>query len=257
MTTLPETHELGITLAGHVAVVEIRRPPNNFLDTELITQLVNGFVALASTPCRCIVLASAGKHFSAGAQQPLGGGPELQRHDNLYDVACSLFEQRLPIVAAVQGAAIGGGLGLALAADFRIATPESRFAANFAQLGFHHGFGLTVTLPLVVGHQASLDLLYTGRRITGENALVMGLVDRLVSQDHLRSAAVGWAEEIAQSAPLAVDAIRQTMRGHLAAQVRQSMQHERSEQLRLRATADWTEGVAAMQARRSPNFEGR
>src|SRR5439155_742096 len=79
-----------------------------------------------------------------------------------------LFAAAIPVVATVQGAAVGGGLGLALSADFRVASPDSRFWANFARLGFHHGFGMTVTLPALVGQQAALDLLYTGRRVPGE-----------------------------------------------------------------------------------------
>jgi hypothetical protein len=79
-----------------------------------------------------------------------------------------LIAARTPIVAAVQGAAVGGGLGLALAADFRIATPSTRFIANFSRLGLHHGFGNTVTLPAVVGQQHALDMLYTGRAVAGD-----------------------------------------------------------------------------------------
>ena len=73
-----------------------------------------------------------------------------------------LDDTALPVVAAVQGAAIGGGLGLALSADFRVAAPAARFAANFARLGFHHGFGLRVSLPAIVGQQNALRMLYTG-----------------------------------------------------------------------------------------------
>ena len=93
---------------------------------------------------------------------------------HLYDFAIRLFEQPLPIVAAIQGAAIGGGLGLAMAADFRVAAPEARFAANFALIGIHQGFALSVTLPAVVGQQAALDLLYTGRRVSGAEARALG-----------------------------------------------------------------------------------
>ena len=96
-----------------------------------------------------------------------------------------LFRTRKPIVAAIQGAAIGGGLGVAMAADFRIAAPEARFSANFARLGFHHGFGLSVTLPAAVGGQHAAELLYTGRRITGDDAVAIGLVDRVVPLDRL------------------------------------------------------------------------
>src|SRR6202035_3326912 len=87
---------------------------------------------------------------------------------SLYEEAVRLIAARTPIVAAVQGAAVGGGLGLALAADFRIASPSTRFIANFSRLGLHHGFGITVTLPAVVGQQHALDMLYTGRAVAGE-----------------------------------------------------------------------------------------
>jgi enoyl-CoA hydratase/carnithine racemase len=202
------------------------------------------------------VLASQGRHFCAGANfgggRPTGGGGP-----HLYEMAIRLFEQPLPIVAAVQGAAIGGGFGLAMAADFRVASPEARFSANFARLGFHHGFGLTVTLPLVAGHQTSLDLLYTGRRVDGDEALRLGLADRLVALDEVRQAACDLAADIAGSAPLAVRSIRQTMRGDLAQRTRDALARERSEQDRLAATKDWKEGVAAMAERRPPVFTGQ
>jgi 2-(1,2-epoxy-1,2-dihydrophenyl)acetyl-CoA isomerase len=242
----------------HVAVVEIRRPPNNFFDVTLIGQLADALDELAQNgQCRVAVLCSAGRHFCAGAnfaaRASLGadGGPHL------YDMAIRLFSQPLPIVAAIQGAAIGGGLGLALAADFRVASPEARFAANFAALGIHHGFALTVTLPAAIGQQAALDLLYTGRRIGGEQAHRIGLCDRLVAADVLRAEARAFAADIAACAPLAVRSIRETIRGPLAEQARAAMRRERSEQEKLMRTADWREGLAAVSERRAANFTGR
>src|ERR1700752_2068632 len=145
-----------------VAVAEIRRPPNNFFDQALIASLADAFEALDAEPrCRAAVVASEGKHFCAGAnfanEQSLGA---VGNH--LYDEAVRLFATRTPVRTAVEGGAIGGGLGLALWPDFRAAAPEARFSANFARLGFHHGFGLTVTLPRAVGPQRALELLYTG-----------------------------------------------------------------------------------------------
>ena len=190
--------------SGLVAILEIRRGPNNFFDVDLIGDLADALDTLASGAVRAVVLCSEGKHFCAGADfSGASGAPRREGAPHLYDVAIRLFEQPLPIVAAVQGAAIGGGLGLALAADFRVATPDSRFAANFALLGFHHGFGLTVTLPLVVGHQAAIDLLYTGRRIDGSTARELGLCDILVGADELRQRAAAYASEIAAAGPLA------------------------------------------------------
>jgi 2-(1,2-epoxy-1,2-dihydrophenyl)acetyl-CoA isomerase len=188
---------------------------------------------------------------SAGPPSPLGVVSEL------YAEAVRLFEARTPVIAAVQGAAIGGGLGLACSADFRIATPEARFAANFARLGFHQGFGLTVTLPGIIGAQRSLDMLYTGRRVPGEEAARIGLADKVVPAGQLRPAAYELAAEIAASAPLAVRSIRETMRGHLAAEVRAATEREGAEQNRLRRTADFREGIAATAERRPARFEGR
>lgn len=248
----------------HVATVEVRRPPNNFFSLTLIESIVEAFRAVDADPdARAVLFCSEGKHFCAGADFSTDGGSidaEMRNPDgsprHLYDAAFDLFSTRTPAVAAVQGAAIGGGLGLACFADFRVAAPEARFSANFARLGFHHGFGLSATLPRLVGQQRALELLYTGRRIDGETAHAAGLADRLVSLDRLRSEAHEFAAEIAASAPLAVTSIRQTMRGDLAAEVKAATDREKHEQDWLRRTDDWREGVKAMAERRLPDFTG-
>jgi 2-(1,2-epoxy-1,2-dihydrophenyl)acetyl-CoA isomerase len=241
----------------YVAVAEIQRPPNNFFDEALIASLADVFEALDATlRCRAAVVASQGKHFCAGANfaSEVSLGAVGSR---LYDEAVRLFAARTPVVAAVQGGAIGGGLGLALWPDFRVAAPEARFSANFARLGFHHGFGLSVTLPRAVGQQRALELLYTGARIDGERALAIGLCDRLAPLARVRDEARAFAREIAASGPLAIDAIRETQRGALAAEIRAATQREREQQERLQTTADFKEGVAAMAERRTPEFQGR
>ncbi|HZK74613.1 MAG TPA: enoyl-CoA hydratase/isomerase family protein, partial [Clostridia bacterium] len=146
--------------------------------------------------------------------------------------------------------------GLALAADFRVTCPEARFTANFARLGFHQGFGLSVTLPAAVGQQRALELLYTGRRVTGDEAFRIGLCDRIVPLESLRQEAHALAAEIAASAPLAVRSIRETMRGDLAGRIRIATERERAEQERLYLTDDFKEGVRATAERRPPRFTG-
>jgi enoyl-CoA hydratase/carnithine racemase len=239
-----------------VAVVEIHRPPENFFDAALIEALADAYQRLGTDDgCRAIVLCSEGKHFCAGARLGPGGGEKETRE--LYAHGARMLGAPKPVVAAVQGAAVGGGLGVALAADLRVASPDSRFSANFSRLGFHHGFGLTVTLPEVAGRQAAYDLLYTGRRVRGEEAHALGLCDRLVESGHERRAAHELAAEIAGSGPLAVRAIRATMRAGLAERVRAATEHEAAEQARLAATEDFREGVAATAERRAPRFAGR
>jgi len=237
-----------------VAVVEMCRGPNNFFNAAVIGEMADAYEQLdADDHCRAIVLGAEGKHFCAGAE--LGSGRELGAGD-LYREGLRLFACGLPVVAAVQGAAVGGGLGLALSADFRVASAESRFTANFARLGFHQGFGISVTLPNTVGQQAAADLLYTGRRIDGETARSIGLVDRLVPADEIRAGARALAVELAGAAPLAVRSIRATLRQGLVERVRAAMAHEHGEQDRLAATADFREGVRAMSERREPRFGG-
>jgi enoyl-CoA hydratase/carnithine racemase len=116
---------------------------------------------------------------------------------------------------------------------------------------------MTVTMPAIMGQQAALDMLYTGRRVKGPEAADLGLLDRLVDDELIRDEARSWAAEIAGSAPLAVASIRQTMRGHLPEAIRAATNRERAEQERLRDTADWKEGVAATAERRTPRFTGR
>ena len=176
---------------------------------------------------------------------------------HLYIEGNRLFRTKKPIIAAVHGAAVGGGLGLAMVADFRVACPEARFAANFTRLGFHPGFGLTVTLPAVIGQTKAALMFYTSRRVNGEDAHAMGLVDVLVPQSEVRAAALKFAAEIAENSPLGLIATRATMRGDIADRVLKATEHELKEQTRLRKTDDFKEGVKAVAERRLPNFAGR
>ena len=249
--------DVTVDVADLVAVVEIHRPPNNFFDADLVGALADATESAEANPgVRAIVLCSEGKNFCAGAA--LGSDDDPSRTPlAVYRQGLRLFTGTRPIVAAVQGAAVGGGLGLALAADFRVATPESRFHCNFSRLGFHHGFGVTVTLPAVVGQQRALELLYTGGQVRGDDALRLGLCDRLVPASELRAEALALAGEIAASGPLAVQSIRRTMRGDLVERLRQAMERESEAQNILRTTDDFAEGVRAMAERRPPRFVGR
>jgi 2-(1,2-epoxy-1,2-dihydrophenyl)acetyl-CoA isomerase len=249
-----------VDVADGVATIEMCRPPNNYLDVSLIAGIAEALEHCdADRSVRAAVLCSEGKHFSGGAA--LGGSsedtsPQSAPTRHLYDEAIRLFRCQVPIVAATQGAAVGGGLGLALAADFRVCGPSSRFTANFTRLGFHHGFGLSVTLPRLVGHQQALRLILGSERIDGTEAKQIGLVDELVPDDEIRAAAHNMAQRMAENAPLAVRSVRATLRGTLAEEVEKAMAHERSEQQRLAATNDFREGVAATAERRTPVFTG-
>ena len=248
-----EYDDVGFETDGHVAVVEMRRPPHNYFDVELMNALAQLFEDIdEDSSLRAIVLAAQGTAFCAGADFSTPGGPSR----DVYPAAARLFATRKPIIAAIQGPAVGGGLGLALVADFRVAAPEARFSANFVKLGIHPGFGLTHTLPRLIGVQKAALLMYTGRRLNGEEALAWGLVDELVDQSDLREGALKLAAEIAEAAPLAVISTRATLRDGLVDAYREQVRHESDEQTKLLGTADAREGIAAVAERRPGRFTG-
>ncbi|MGI9408575.1 MAG: enoyl-CoA hydratase/isomerase family protein [Hyphomicrobiaceae bacterium] len=268
MTNDNDTPDLGISVKDFVATVEIQRPPHNFFDYHLIQQLATTFERLDNDEtCRAILLCADGKSFCAGANFGDGqrvqsdgsvdGAPNSGSAGHLYMEAVRLFACKKPVVGAIQGAAIGGGFGLSLVPDFRVGCAETRFAANFTRLGFHPGFGLTATLPRVIGETKAAMMFYTSRRIKGEEAYRMGLLDEFVELANVREAAWELAHEIAINAPLAMISTRQTMRGDLAELVRAATDRELKEQTWLRRTEDFKEGVAATSDRRVPNFAGR
>jgi enoyl-CoA hydratase/carnithine racemase len=256
--------DVQLQTAGHVTVVELQRPPYNFFDAALVGAIADALEYLDGIDdCRAVVLAAQGKAFCAGADFHADAGRALFEDDpersagDLYRHAVRLFRTRKPIVAAVQGPAVGGGLGMALAADFRVVCEHTRFSANFVKLGVHAGFGITHVLPRIVGTQNASLMLYTGRRIGPEAALKMGLADILTSAEGLREEASALAAEIAESAPLAVESTRVTLRQGLADGVERQLEREFAEQRRLAATDDHAEGVRAVTERRAGHFNRR
>jgi len=248
-----------VSLEKNVGLIEINRPPHNFFDHSLIRQIADALEKFdEAESCRSIVLSSNGKSFCAGAQ--FSEGPEGEANYSLgspgplYEEAVRIFQAKKPIVAAIQGAAVGGGLGLALTADFRIGCPESRFVANFTKLGFHPGFGLTVTLPALIGQNNASLMLYTSRRIKGEEAMKIGLLNKLVPQTDVFQTSLNLASEIAECSPLGLLSTRATLRADLAERVREATAKELKEQTWLRETEDFAEGVKAVAERRSAHF---
>jgi enoyl-CoA hydratase/carnithine racemase len=267
--------DIGVEIKGHIGIIEIRKPPLNFFDILLIRQIADALDQFDANPeVRASVLCAQGKAFCAGADfgdpnrketaaQADGkdekGDPadSLGQIGHLYLEAVRIYRAKKPIVGAIHGAAIGGGLGLAVSADFRVTCPEARFAANFTKLGFHPGFGLTVSLTELVGKNNAELMFYTSRRVTGEDAVKMGLANVLVPQDQVRAEAEKLANEIAECSPLGLLSTRATMRAGLADRIAKATEHELAEQTRLRKTEDFKEGVKATEERRVANFKGR
>lgn len=254
--------EVNVFNHGHVGEIRFSSPPHNFASSGMLEGIADAVGRLETdTEVRCILLTAEGKAFCGGAN--LAGDDAVQGAQGMDEIAlfyanaARIMRRTKPIIAVVQGAAIGAGLGLALAADFRIASPAAKFSANFVKLGFHPGFALTYTLPRLLGVQRASWMMLSGNRITADEGHVWGLVDRLAPADELVDQALVMANEIACNAPLAIGAIRQTLNAQWVSEAEAAMRHEHAEQTKLKLTADYSEGVAAVFERRPANFQGR
>jgi enoyl-CoA hydratase/carnithine racemase len=248
---------------GDVAVLTLRRPPHNLLTEPVLRARADAVTGLAST-ARAAVLCSEGRSFCAGADFRSGDAPDPtaqggfeERTGAFYRQAVRVFDSPVPLVAAVHGAAIGAGFGLALACDLCVVGELGWFQANFVRLGIHPGFALSTTLPAVVGPGRAAELLLTGRRVVAAEAGRIGIAQRVVPDGDEKTVAHEIAALIASGAPLAVASTRATLRHGLADSAREAMRHELAEQAALAGTADAVEGVAAMLEGRDPRFEGR
>lgn len=259
MTAGQKAFRLASVVEGHIGVVTFASPPYNHVSVPLLRAIADALYALdKDDACRVVLLQSEGKVFCAGADFTAGGDfaqdDENAQTLELYAQAVRLYSNRKPLIVAVQEAAIGAGLGLALVGDFRIATDDARFSANFVKLGFHAGFGISVRLPEIVGGQKAARMLLTAERISGVTAFDWGLVDELAAPGDLARSARAFAALIAENAPLAVEATRETLRAGLADRIRAATAKEAVLQAGLKQTQDFAEGIKAVSERRAGAF---
>ena len=257
------------TREGHVVIVELQRGPHNFANTDLMNELADALLGATVDGARAGVICSEGKSFCAGAQFSGESGTRANNFGSFvksedaspigpfYESAVRMFSVAIPLVAALHGPAVGAGFGLATACDLRVICPEAFMATNFVRLGIHPGFGISLTLPELVGPARASDILLTGRRIYGEEAFQLGLANRLVAQADVRSTAIALATEIGSAAPIAVQETRATLRKGLTERVRVQLLHERQTQDALAKTKDAEEGIASMLEKREPVFTGQ
>ncbi len=248
----------------HVGVLTLNRPDNrNSMTPELLDAFAEAVERARRDPeARCLVVTGRGPCFSAGADFKAG----VQRDEHptpsaasfaMYEPFLSLLDLEIPIVGALNGHAVGGGFGLALVCDVRVANRHSRYGANFAKLGLHSGMGISYTLPRLVGLAHASELLFTGHLVDGARAEAIGLVNHAVEPDQVLEKAMEIARSIASSAPLAVRGMKAAMRRGSAAEVRDAARREAFAQAESLATEDAREGMAALLEKRTPSFKGR
>jgi enoyl-CoA hydratase/carnithine racemase len=237
---------------SHVGRIILSRPPHNYFNWDMISQIADLIESFDADPViRAYLITSNQKHFCAGADFSEGNRPDPRP---IYQAATRLAAHRKPLVAAVRGAAVGGGLGLALTADIRMGSTDAWFQANFVKIGLSPGFGLSHTLPRLVGEHRARELFLTGRRVDAGEALSIGMIDRLVSLDDLDEAAMAFARDLAESSPAALHATRQVLADHDGQCFAAAVESELSFQRPLFASPDFDEGVAAARERRTPVF---
>jgi 2-(1,2-epoxy-1,2-dihydrophenyl)acetyl-CoA isomerase len=162
-----------------------------------------------------------------------------------------------PVIAAVNGAAAGAGMNLALAADLRIAADEAMFGQNFAKVGLFPDFGGTYFLPQLVGPAKAAELFYSGEMIDAKTALQLGIVNRVVPATQLEAEAKSLAQKIAQGPPLAIRAVKKTLFSSESEKLTLALAQEVEEQIRCYLSQDASEGISAFFEKRPPAFRGK
>jgi enoyl-CoA hydratase/carnithine racemase len=250
--------EIRVTEHGrHVAVVTIDNPPRlNAMTRAMMADLAGRWDELDRGPCRCIVLTGAGSRaFCAGADisGDLSASEETARVVSHALLKYDAYSK--PIVAAVNGDCVGGGVELLLATDIRAAAPHARFGLPEVKWSIYPFGGATVKLPQQIGHVHAMDLLLTGRLIDAAEAARLGLINRVVPAEGLMDWALRTAEQIAAHSPSAVQAVKRQISATIAdhARTREPLEQELGD--RVRASAHFKEGVAAFLEKRRPRYE--
>lgn len=253
---------LRFEVEDELAVITIDRPEAlNALNSELLLELNVAFeLAEADLEVRALVITGSGRAFVAGADignlqrlsEPFSG-----REASLggQDVTSTLAALPIPTVAAINGFALGGGLELALAADLRVASPSARLGLPEVGLGLIPGYGGTQRLPRLIGQGRALDLILTGRQVGGEEALAMGLVNRI--EDDALEGAKALARQTIRNAPIALGLAKEAVVRGLDVTLNQGLEIEADLFGMVVTTEDMREGTTAFLEKRDPDFKGQ
>ena len=251
--------------ADHVLIVRFNRPEvRNAISTQVGRDMLDVFSALVADPAdtRCVILTGAGdKAFCAGGdlkeRHGMTDAQWLTQHALFERMTLALLDCPIPVIAAINGAAFGGGCELALTCDFAYASTAARFALTEITLGIMPGGGGTQFMPRAVGLRRAKEIILTGRPFSAEDALDWGVVNRLCAPDRLMAETLATAQAIAANAPIAVRQAKRSM--HFGAQMdlRSALFFEVDAYNKMVGTEDRHEGVRAFNEKRKPNFKGK
>lgn len=251
-----------------IAQITLNRPENrNSMTNDVLEGFADAVAQVKTDPdVRCVIITGSGRSFCAGAdfrsqvQRDGAGGRALLPHERsfaMYQPFLSVLGIEVPTIGALNGHAIGGGLGLALVCDLRVANADAKYGANFTRLGLHPGMATTYILPRLVGLPKAAELLLTGRIIEGAEAAELGLANYAVPADQVLDKAWELAREVASCAPVAVRMTKRSLYEHTDYDAVTAAYHEAQLQSRTIETEDQREGIAALLEKRKPVFRGR
>jgi enoyl-CoA hydratase/carnithine racemase len=258
--------QVELQIESAIATITLNRPEklNAFAGT-MRSDLVEALsTAGGDLAVRVVVVTGAGRAFCAGgdidAMQELQSRREILEFSKLLSagatVVTTIRELPQPVIASVNGVAAGAGLNLALACDLRLAADTATLGSTFVRIGLHPDWGGSYFLPRIVGTSRALEMMMTGRMVDSEEALRIGLVDRVVPSARLEEETWKLAREIAAGPPIAIRdikrAVYEAMRNELRMQVRLETEH----QIRAFLSDDSREGMAAFREKRPPEFKG-
>jgi enoyl-CoA hydratase/carnithine racemase len=251
--------------ADGIGMITLNRPDHqNAMTPELLDAFSEAIgEARSDHRVRCLVITGKGRCFSAGAdlrssmQRSDLGKPSREASFAMYEPFLRVLDVEVPVIAAMNGHTVGGGFGLTLLADIRVANIDAKYGVNFARLGIHSGLGISYLLPRLVGAAYASELLFTGRLIRGDEALRIGLVTHAEEADEVLPTAMGLARAVAASAPMAVQQMKASIRRGLRWEIRQAALEEAGLQAASLGTQDAKEGVSAILEKREPEFTGR
>ncbi len=256
-----ETIKLEDLGSGIMTVVFNRPEVANALSSTMGRELLDAWTTLGSRPdLRCVILRGEGKNFQAGADLKERNGMTDEawaaQHRIFEDMARAQLAVPVPVIAAVQGAAMGGGCEMTLACDFAYAAEGARFGLPEAGLGIMPGLGGTQLLTRAVGPRRAIEIMTTAAPIPADKALDYGIVNGVVAPEALLDTVLAVATQIASRAPLSVRALKRVVHGGQDLDLKQAMDLELSLYNHLFTTADRREGVASFNEKRTPAFRG-
>jgi len=253
-----------VDIKGKVLQITLNRPDNrNMMNHEVLPAFREAITqARDNKSLRCLIITGSGNSFCSGAdfRSDIHGDEPCLPHEsilNFYQPFLSILKIEVPVIAAMNGHAIGGGLGLALVSDIRIANKNSKYGANFVRLGLHSGMAISYMLPRIVGLPIANELLYTGRLFNGDKALEIGLANYSLEGVEVIEKAWELAREIEANAPVAVKMIKRSIYRGFDWNPINAAEMEAHCQSRTSEMEDAKEGIAALLEKRKPEFQGR